>query len=272
MTDSAYEFLTDFFVNYLPFTPTPKQIALFQVDLALVSPFLMEAALREVKAGTAGTLLTHTPNQWRPEIFKIYNRKVAEQAQLFPVFHSFETAFRSTVAVNLERHYKHPRWWVGINNAVLGGKPPHTVTQVSGVTVTRDAADAIGRVVESLNAGPNPPDAFNNGYEFVECCDLGHIGQLIQYHWPVFSPLFVQGGNRLTAHTFRKKFNRVRNARNDIYHHKSVARLKKVVSTAEELLDYLNFSLAFVCTKVKDVKLEDIKFRIQPTTRHNIWS
>lgn len=224
MPDSAYEFLTNFFVNYLPFTPTPKQVELFQADLALVSPFLLEASLREVKAGTVGNILAYTPNQWRPEIFKIYNRKVAEHAQLFPVFHSFETAFRSTVALKLERHYNHTRWWASVESALRAGNPANTIKQISGIPLRRDAADAIGRIVESLLSANTSMASIRNGYEFVECCELGHIGQLITRHWPVFSNLFVRGQMRLTASDFRFKFNRVRDARNDIYHRLLVSR------------------------------------------------
>lgn len=54
MPDTSYEFLVKFFENYLPFTPTPGQVAVFQNDLSLVSPYLMEAALVELKNGSAG--------------------------------------------------------------------------------------------------------------------------------------------------------------------------------------------------------------------------
>jgi hypothetical protein len=99
--DISYEFLTKFFTRYLPFTPTESQISDFQADLALVSPFLMEASLVEVTSGTLGHVLVYRPNEWRSAIFQVYHRKVAEHARLFPIFHSFETAFRSTIAIAL---------------------------------------------------------------------------------------------------------------------------------------------------------------------------
>jgi hypothetical protein len=64
-----------------------------------------------VRAGTLGNILVYRPNEWRAAISKVYYRKVAAHAQLFPVFHSFETASRSTVALQLEQHYFHKRWW-----------------------------------------------------------------------------------------------------------------------------------------------------------------
>jgi hypothetical protein len=57
MPDTPYEFLTRFFSSHLPFTPTAGQVAQFEADLTVVSPFLMEAALKEVAAGTLGKSL-----------------------------------------------------------------------------------------------------------------------------------------------------------------------------------------------------------------------
>ncbi|MEY9418048.1 hypothetical protein ABIF69_004490 [Bradyrhizobium japonicum] len=269
MTDCSYEFLTKFFSELLPFTPTADQISMFQSDLSLISPFLMEAALIEVRAGTKGYLLVYRPAEWRPAIFEVYNRKVAEHAQLFPVFHSFETAFRSTVAVTLERHYKHARWWRGVYEAILKGRLPKTVTQVGTVPLTKRSAFLIGKIIEGNDMAT--VHKFTNGYEFVECCDLSHIGQLIVEHWTAFSPLFGRANPPYTSADFLAKFDRVRNARNDVYHHKSVARMSNVVATAEELLDHLDFSLRFVFENISNAAPVKPSFSIATAPRHRTW-
>jgi hypothetical protein len=274
VSQTATEILTRFFVEDLPFTPTARQIDQFQSDLALISPFLMGAALKEVKAGTLGNLLVYRPQEWRAAIFQVYNRKVAEHAQLFPIFHTFETSFRSTVAVGLEEHYRHPRWWRAIYNRVRKGQDPKAITHIGRVALTRDAAHLIERVIyaidgESLQKGVI--GNLQNGYEFVECCDLIHIRQLIDTHWSVFSARFCRGTTRLSLKDFQTKFDRVRDARNDVYHHKSVARLAQVVSTAEELLDYLDCSLSFVCEKIKSAVPTPPGFSIQIEDRHRTW-
>jgi hypothetical protein len=151
MADTSYEFLTNFFRNHLPFTPTAKQIAEFQTDLSHVSPYLMEAALVEVKRGRQGALIAHRGESWRPAIFKVYNRKVAEHAHLFCIFHSFETAFRSTVAVLLEKHYQHKRWWAKIHTEMKKGKKASSVKMVGATQITRDAAYAIGRIIRAID-------------------------------------------------------------------------------------------------------------------------
>jgi hypothetical protein len=193
MPDCSHEFLKKFFQEHLPFCPTPKQVSDFESDLCLVSPFLMEASLREVRAGTKGYLLVYRPNEWRAAIFEVYNRKVAEHALLFPIFHSFETAFRSSVAVALERHYKHARWWRGIYEELRRGGKPKNIWQVAGVAMSSRAAFLIGKIIESIDGESFTRDIvgkLTNGYEFLEHCDLAHIRQLIEEHWAVFGPAF----------------------------------------------------------------------------------
>jgi hypothetical protein len=215
----------------------------------------------------------YRPDEWRARIFEVYNRKVAEHAQLFPIFHTFETAFRSTVAVTLEEYYRHPRWWRGIYEQLRKGNPATTIEKIGGMPITRDAAHLIGEIIFSIDGESLQKSSVNNfvnGYEFVECCDIGHIRQLIEKHWSAFSPRF-SGTKRLTLNDFQKKFNRVRDARNDVYHHKSVARLAGVVATAEELLDYLNCSIGFVYRKITESTAASLKFLLPIEARHMTW-
>lgn len=274
MPDTSYEFLTEFFRNYLPFTPTPPQVDDFQKDLALVSPYLMEAALVEIKEGKLGKK-PECAADWRPMVFQVYNRKVAEHAQLFGLFHTFETAFRSTVAVTLEQHYQHARWWRKIYDELRLGHKARTVKQIGTKTVSSDTAHSIGEIIFAIDGDRfqrNQVGDFVNGFQFVEACELGHIARLIEDHWDVFSPRFVRGRNRLSLAHFKIKFKAVREARNDVYHHKSVARMKDVVNHAEDLLDYLDFSLNFVCTKISGVSPTKLKFSFAIEPRHRSWS
>lgn len=271
MPDISYEFLTKFFTDYLPFSPTPSQVEVFQSDLTLVSPSLLEASLIEVKEGAKATILKYRPNDWRPAIFSVYNRKVAEHAQLFPVFHSFENALRSTVAVALEKHYKHARWWRAIYEELKRGGNAKNISQIGGVPLTRHAAYRIGKIILDLegNQFPNGPVAgMTNGYEFMHDCNLGHIRQLIEEHWTIFSPRF----DPLSVADFSAKFEKVREARNAVYHHRSLSGMSDVVANAEVLLDKLNFSLKFVHGKVAECEPAKLSFLIEAdAVRHRTW-
>jgi hypothetical protein len=63
----------------------------------------------------------------------------------------------------------------------------------------------------------------------------------------------------------------VKDARNDVYHHKSVARMTHVVYHAEDLLDYLDFSMRFVFDKVMDAAPQNPKFTHKISPRHRAW-
>lgn len=234
MPDISYEFLTKFFQEHLPFTPTASQVEDFQRDLRLVSPYLMEASLIEVRAGTQGYLLVYQPKEWRAAIFGVYNRKVAQHAQLFPIFHSFETAMRSTVAVALERHYSHARWWRAIYEQVRQAKNPKDVKVIGCQPITRHVAFRIGQIIRDLDHD-DIIEPLQNGYEFLHCCHLHHIRQLIEEHWSVFSLELAP----MTSADFVSKFERIRRARNDVYHHKSISGMADVVNAAEDILDRL---------------------------------
>jgi hypothetical protein len=75
----------------------------------------------------------------------------------------------------------------------------------------------------------------------------------------------------VTLSDFKAKFKRVREARNDIYHHKSVARMTNVVSAAEELLDRLGCSLGFAYRKISATNLAPPAFAIAPSGQFNLW-
>jgi hypothetical protein len=273
MPDTIYEFLIRFFVHYLPFTPTAGQVDDFKKDLSLVSPYLMEAALVEVKNGTLGKKLSQGKD-WRPAIFQVYNRKVAEHAQLFPIFHSFETAFRSTVAATLEDYYAEKIWWEPINKQIRAKNRPGAIKKIGQQKITTDTANAIAQLIFAID-GPelkrNTVGSFINGFQFLECCDLAHVARLIEEHWTIFGPMFVRNKNKLSLTHFKTKFRTVREARNDVYHHKSVARMTGVISNAEDLLDYLGFSLRFVFDKVMDTAPQEPRFLIAIEKRHRTW-
>lgn len=272
MPTASQRVLLDFFSRDLHFTPTPMQIDRFERDLHLVSPDLMAAALKEAAAKRA--LARRSFDQTRAAILSIYYRKVAEHAQLFPVFHTFETAFRSTVAVELETHYGRPTWWMPVRKVLLRGELARSVSHIHGVRISSDAAHLIGQIIYSIEGIRfNKPqlETVVDGYAFAELCDLSHIGELVARHWSIFSARYFQAGRPITLNEFASKFRTVREARNDIYHHKSLARMKNVVSSAEELLDRLGCSLSFGYAKITEARPIYPQFRISATNQGNIF-
>ncbi|WP_454886387.1 hypothetical protein [Sphingomonas oryzagri] len=270
MPTASQRILLEFFEHHLHFTPTAGQVDRFERDLALVSPYLMRAALKEAAASKG--LVGKTFDDQRAAILGIYYRKVAEHAQLFPIFHTFETAFRSIVAVGLETHYANrSAWWTPIRTALRAGHSASTVPHLYGVAVSKDAAHLIGQIIYSIEGDTLAKDLLGptvDGYAFTELCDLSHIQNLIATHWSVFSPLL---GKSITLNGFKAKFRAVREARNDIYHHKSVARMTNVVTSAEELLNRVGCSLAFSYDKITGSKVAPPPFRVAVGGQSNIF-
>jgi hypothetical protein len=270
MPDASFRVLSQFFQDHLHFTPTPDLVDLFEADLALVSPHLMLGALKEVSASLKGRQV----KEYREIIFGVYNRKVAEHAQLFPIFHSFETAFRSTVCVELERYYGQSQWWESVYRVLRRGVAPTTITCIGGRTLPKDTAHLIGEIIwhiDGQNLQRNIVSTLTDGYRFTEQCKLSQIEKLIVHHWSVFGPAFAKHPRKLTRKDFQAKFSRVREARNEVYHHQSLSRMNQLVSVAKELLDYLDFSLGFVHHKIMTTRMPALKFAVPVESRHHTW-
>lgn len=242
MPRASYRVLADLFANHLHFTPTPADIASFERDLAVVSPSLMKASLIELGLGKSSK--PAGAGQWRDAIYGIYNRKVAEHAQLFPMFHCFETAFRSRVAVSLEELYQIPKWWMPISNVLRAGGDVAAVTFIGVVNpLSADRRRAIKLLVEELTRQSVDVTLFQDGYELLEHSTMGQTKRLLESHWPAFRDFFTRNGQSVAPDVIFAKFERVRAARNAVYHHMSFSGMTDAYETAAELLGYINFPL-----------------------------
>jgi hypothetical protein len=274
MVPTSYAILKEFFENHLPFTPTAAQIAMFEADLALVNPNLMRDALKEVALGKA--LVNRSAAEWRQAIFAVYCRKIAEQAQLFPVFHALEVALRSTVAIKLEAKFGRPDWWRPVLLRLNNNQPARSLQNIYGVPVSRDACHLIGQIIYYIDGDRLQRQLvanMSNGFQFLECAKLDQIGRLITEFWTDFQASFTRNNRPLSKTHFAAKLNRVREARNDIFHHKSLTRMSGVSSAAEDLLDYLHLSLTCVCGMVTNSSATPIRFSIPiDAVRHRPWT
>ncbi|MDR3527088.1 MAG: hypothetical protein P4L57_07385 [Rhizomicrobium sp.] len=249
MADTCWSLLKELFEFNMNFTPTAAEIEQFEADLCMVSPSLMRASLLEIRA--TNPVASGRARDWRDAIYRVYNRKVAEHAQLFPLFHSFETAMRSTVAVRLEAHYQEAKWWLPFSELVRRGEAnPKSVKTVGGVLITADAAKSVYFLVSSLYEKKTNPAQINNGYDLLEQVPLSHLSALIEKHWSIFGGCFVLRGKKFSWADFSSRFERVRVARNTVYHHRSYAGFSDLYSAAEELLACLNFPLAKVHRRI----------------------
>ncbi len=254
MPAASYRVLSGLFATHLNFTPTAADIAQFERDLAVVSPSLMRDSLIELSQGRSAKPAGQ--GQWREAIYAIYNRKVAEHAQLFPLFHCFETAFRSRIAVTLEDHYSTPRWWSAMAAAHRGGQDFRATTRIGVIDpVTSERRRAIFFLASDLTQTGLDVMTFDDGYELLEKSTLGQTKRLLETHWPLFKAGFVNsGGQPMKQEVVLAKFEKIRVARNNVYHHLPFAGMTDIYETGEELLACLGFKLAKVHRAIADIE------------------
>lgn len=254
MPAASYRVLSGFFTTHLNFTPTQADIDQFERDLAVVSPSLMRDSLIELSQGRSAKPAGQ--GQWRGAIYAIYNRKVAEHAQLFPVFHCFETAFRSRIAVTLEDHYSTPRWWSAMATAHRSGQDFRATTRIGVIDpVPSDRRRAIFLLADDLTRAGVDVMAFDDGYELLEKSTLGQTKRLLETHWPLFRGFFVSPtGQQMKPEVVIAKFEKVRAARNNVYHHLPFAGMTDIYDTADELLTCLAFKLPKVHRAIADTE------------------
>ena len=207
----------------------------------------MKASL--VELGVGRSRKPAGAGEWRDAIYAIYNRKVAEHAQLFPVFHCFETAFRSTLAVALEEHYRIPRWWGPSTAEHRGGPAVSTIGVIQAVT--KLTLRSILNLVEDLTDSRRIDVlASGDGYELLEHGTLGQIRRLVDAHWAMFRDRFVIAGQPMAPRVFLDKFDRVASARNAVYHHQSFGGMTGAYEAARDLLGCIGFPLPAVHRRI----------------------
>jgi len=210
-------------IDALPQRPDQAVIDRLRTDLSVVSSQLLSGAIQEI-AATAKKKLPEEPAEGdiRDAIYRIYNRKVAEHAQMFPMFHTVETALRASLAVELETHYGIQGWWNPVLKGLMSSAwDPRSVTRIGNVDVNREIPYRMGRILQSLIDKKVAVTSFRTGNELLTACDFGHLVFLIEDHWSLFAPKFVFKGQMVPKQLAVTWLDRIRDARNAVYHHQS---------------------------------------------------
>lgn len=214
------------------------EVERFTSDLYQTNHALMHAALVEAQdiAKRAGP-----PRDARGAVNALYDIRLAELAQMFPVFFIFESAFRSFAAARLAVAYGNDLWWDPVRQALLANANPRNITKLGSKPARRDTLDAVTHLLKSVGNGMG---SLEGTYDLLEAGTLGHVQRLIAANWAEIEPALHQPSPPLTAGNFRDRFDKVRIARNDAYHHRLITGRARVATTAEELLALLDTHLA----------------------------
>ncbi len=233
----------------------------FAADLARTSHELLLPALREMEARAA----TLPPGRdMRDQTLAIFHRILAEQSRLFPLLFVFETAFRAYVAARLETIYATDDWWKPIEAEIVARRDPTALRTLHGVRVPRSMLRTVEHILR--DAASSGRHTFSTGYDVVAAGTMAHVGRLIDQHWSemvsAFNPAHrVRPQGRMTSSEFKQNFTLVREARNDLYHHRVVPRQKRVVEVIEELISMLDLDASEIYAEIAASQLTPLPFR-----------
>jgi|SRR5436305_1619749 len=256
--------LAEIFRTRLGATQPKLQIELFDADLMRSNLDLMYASLKEARAIAARA---GAPQNARDAVMALYNVKLDELSQLFPVFFLFESAFRTFTAARLKTVYGDDEWWKPIRDALAANRDLRRLHRLGNLPARRDVVDTVAHLLTGMGRGAA---RVVTSYDLLEGGTLAHVERLIDAHWSAVDQALRHDPTqaKLTGTTFTNLFKVVRNARNDAYHHRSVQHRARVVAIAEQLLDMLDMSLRTHVIAVAKAPVPQLTFAIAVEPRH----
>lgn len=209
---------------------------------------------------------------------RTYNRKLAEQANLYPIFHIFESSFKMRLAAWMEGYYGSLDWWQPIYFAAKAHTtdpaPYRIVTSINGKPITTGTARTIYNLLQGIDGqqfeAPKSPYVTDGTRLFMRA-KLSDIEELIFEQWTEFKtsiPGRLADGAPLDENVFKSMFKRVRDARNDCYHHREVPKRQEIAKNAEHLLDLIDVHLESKYKYASEYRLKPLVFTLPIDERH----
>jgi hypothetical protein len=238
---------------FLNFTPQSAEADFFRADMRILNPVLLKDSLKECRA-------TARPDQGRgmaqrAEIHRVYARKTKELASLYPFIFSLENALRHAAAAYYADVFGSDSWWTiirdkcesGQNEAGFHQDPATRKKNIRGVLVNPKFVDQLCRAFCQLTKRQKASLAGSDLIdEFYLCLPLGSLFSLIEADFELARDMFVSeqcSGKPLKKSDFVNWFKIIREARNELYHSRSIGDISKVARACENTLDKLGFHL-----------------------------
>ncbi|WP_297578500.1 CAAX protease [uncultured Helicobacter sp.] len=174
----------------------------------------------------------HTDNLF-DFIMSFYNKRRKTHQAHFLLLHCFENALRSTLAVEIANLYNQDKddWFLKPQSQ--NAKENKLLRQIANITDKRHLQIS----------------SFKNTFEVFDIFSLGDLQQILDNHWSELAPLFKnpkEYKNQMlptygTKESLLTKINKIRNARNEIFHNKPTK--IKFQKDLEILLLHLGYNL-----------------------------
>lgn len=228
------------------------------------------------RKGKDSTDIITAPEDLIDKIYRVYRRKISENARMFHVFHVFESAWRTKLSIWLEDHYNSRKWWLTLLLEFRRGLKPADIEYINGVASSHGAIRSIMIMMknasdEQLSTGKI--DDFQSGLEMLAWAKLSDIEEIIYEHWATFKqtlPERLGSGAPLDGDVFKSMFKKVRDARNVCYHHRELKSQFEIFSTAEQLLDIIDIHLEHQCSLIKGVEAKPFSSAIEICDRSRV--
>jgi hypothetical protein len=169
-------------------------------------------------------------------LMRVYNKLIREHQIMFLLLNIFETALRSKAAILISDHFSTHQddWWKNIT------------------LLDKNMLDPINKAVQQLHKS-NINLSTVNTFDLFDTLTLGQLENIYKNNWGILQSLFEEKTYRsytlprITKQIFTDKIGFLRNARNDVAHHKPIDYSRRgkrdLIEDIELILRHLNFNL-----------------------------
>ncbi|TQX82146.1 MULTISPECIES: hypothetical protein [Rhizobium] len=208
---------------------------------------LKEAIGRPKKGVTA---ITIEVGAFIDKVHKAYNRRLAEMGRLYPLFNIFESSFRSFLAHTMDEVHGSSYWWKPAYDIEILRSDPHHhsdpgISHIGTLRISLDLSNAVHDFARSIAMSKEARILVDEGggtMDLIQFTKLNDLERLIGADWIRIKDSFAVAPS-FGVTTFLNQFEKVRHARNKIFHHRDISEKAAIVTIAEELLDLIGVHL-----------------------------
>jgi hypothetical protein len=263
--------------DHLEFELAPKEFEHFQKLCRQANHDLLKNTLKELRGAAKAAAKAAKKGEFHellPRIHRVYNRKLAEQHRLFPILSLFEASYRSFLAVWLEGHYGTSTWWQDLYDWLRKGNKATELSELNGVPTTAGVMRTVENLLRGVDGGILTGQVVPNiahGQEMLRLSKMSDLEELSKEHWHHLRaalPSQLYSGAPLDAQVFSGMFRRLREARNDCFHHKEVPNRTHIASNAELLLDLIDIHIETEIDGAASAVVRPFSYQVPSTDRH----
>ncbi len=234
----------------------------------------LKEAIGRPKKGV--TSITIEAEAFIEKVHKAYNRRLAEMGRLYPLFNIFESSFRSFLAHTLDNLHGSKHWWKPAYDIEILRSDPHHhsdpgISHIGAFRISLDLSNAVHDFARSIAMSKEARVLVDQGggtMDLIQFTKLNDLERLISADWIRIKEAFVVVPPFGVA-TFIDQFEKVRHARNKIFHHRDISEKATIVTIAEDLLDLIGVHLKTLYEDAAHVAVSPYQFMRQSASSHH---